>query len=538
MLRIIRTGLLAALVGAAVIAFDARAQYDCSGVAEFPNTTLAAYKIVSGLTGIPVLAAAPKGDRERLFLVEQQGRIFIHPHGSATNNISSFLDIVSRVASFSGEMGLLGLAFDPDYATTGHFWVNYTENAGGEIYTVIARYTASPPTSNVVDPATEMRVLRVVQPEFNHNGGMLLFGLDGFLYVFTGDGGGGGDIHGPCGNGQNRSVLLGKILRLDVRGVSASSTLPDCGLAGANYRVPESNPMNDGPGAGFCDEIWSYGLRNPWRSTMDAMTGDLYTADVGQECWEEVNWAAGSSPGGENYGWRQMEGNACYTGVDCDPIGLLCGNSPPCHDPSLAMPVVTYSHPPACSVIGGYVYRGCRMPNIRGRYFHSDLCDGAVRTFRMVGGVATEQQDITLQLLPDGSHFVNPVSFGIDGIGEQYLLAYFGEVWKLAPPFHQLEVSARGAADMLRLAKTGDWTWEDLFHSTDVAVTRYRVYRGGVGGQYSCVFNATTPKWPAGGDPANPAPGQLFTYVVTAVDGTGQEAKPGTIGTFGAAGCP
>lgn len=538
MVRTLRMGLMSVVVALTAGTFGVRAQYDCSGVAEFPNTTLMAYKIVSIPFGTHVLVAAPNGDRERLFIVEQQGRIFIHPHGTASNIISTYLDITSRVDASTGEMGLLGLAFDPNYASTGHFWINYNESVDGTIYTVIARFTASPPTSNVVDPATEMRVLRFAQAETNHKGGMLFFGLDGFLYVFTGDGGGGGDIHGPCGNGQNRSVLLGKVLRLDVRGVNPSSTPPDCGLAGANYGVPPSNPFNDGPGTGFCDEIWSYGLRNPWRSTTDALTGDVYIADVGQQCYEEVNWAPGSSPGGENYGWRQMEGPACYTGTGCDPMGLMCGSSPPCHDPSLVLPVVSYTHPPMCSVIGGYVYRGCRSPAFRGRYFYSDLCEGAVRTLRMVGGVATEQEDITLQLRPDGSHFVNPTSFGVDALGEQYLVAYFGEFWKLAPPFPQLEVSARGSADMLRLAKTGDWTWEDLFHATDVAVTRYRVYRGSVGGQYSCVFNPTTPKWPAGGDPANPVPGQLFAYVVTAVDATGQETKPGTAGSFNPATCP
>src|SRR5262245_25979350 len=162
-------------------------------------------------------------------------------------------------------MGLLGLAFDPDYATTRAFWIYYSETVAGAIYNVVARYTTSAVDPDVADPLSEVRVIRIAKPESNHNGGMLAFGPDGYLYVFTGDGGGGGDVHGACGNGQNLAVLLGKILRLEVRGTDHTATDPDCGAPGA-YGVPIGNPFRDGPGIGNCDEIFAYGLRNPWRS--------------------------------------------------------------------------------------------------------------------------------------------------------------------------------------------------------------------------------------------------------------------------------
>lgn len=178
------------------------------------------------------------------------------------------------------------------------------------------------------------------------------------------------------------------------------------------------------------------------------------------------------------------------------------------------------------------------MPAFRGTYFYADLCAGFVRTFRMVGGVLTDPRDVTLQLRPDGTPFVNVTSFGVDGIGEQYLTEYVGTVWKFAPRVQDLEVSARGAADMLHLAKSGDWTWEDLFHTADVPVAQYRVYRATAGAQYACVLRTATPKWPAGGDPAVPPAGRLWTYVVTAVDASGRETKPGTAGAFNSSTCP
>jgi glucose/arabinose dehydrogenase len=486
---------------------------------------------------------APPGD-DRLFVVERAGRIKIHKHGQPSGTTTTFLDINIKVDSETyQEMGLLGLAFDPDYATTRYFWVDYTETVAGQHYTVIARYQTLAANPDTADSASEVRLLRILKPEVNHNGGMLAFGPDGFLYVFPGDGGGSGDAHGTCGNGQNRAVLLGKILRLDVRGIDPAATSPDCGLGGANYKIPSTNPFRDGAGTGNCDEIWAYGLRNPWRPSFDALTGDLYVADVGQDCWEEVNWTPAGSQGGENYGWRVMEALHCYNPAQtmtCTPVGAVCAGSPACNDPSLRLPVLEYTHSPAgeCSITGGYAYRGCRMPNYHGTYFYGDYCRGFVRTLVMSGGTATNLQDVTTQVDPTGSFGGGLSSFGVDAQGELYITSFPGQVKKIVPPFAALEVSGAEAADRLLLDKTGPWTWEDVFRSTDVPVSYYRVYRGTVGGAYSCAFRATSPTWLAGGDPAIPPPDHLYAYVVSAVSGTGVESRIGTSGTFNAATCP
>jgi hypothetical protein len=269
----------------------------------------------------------------------------------------------------------------------------------------------------------------------------------------------------------------------------------------------------------------------------------LYVADVGQGCWEEVNWAPGTSTGGENYGWRQMEGLQCYNPNQtstCAPAGATCAGSPACNDASIKRPVVNYSHSGAgeCAVTGGYVYRGCRMPNYRGTYFYGDYCAGFVKSFRIVGGAATNQQDVTGQVDPGGALPFALSSFGVDGQGELYVVSLNGSVLKVVPPFTDLEVSGGGAATALRLDKSGDWTWENLYLGTDVPVSFYRVYRGSVNGAYTCVMKTAASKWSLGGDPMTPAPGQLVAYVVTAVNASGAETEPGTAGSFNAAGCP
>jgi glucose/arabinose dehydrogenase len=533
---------LAVLVAALVLSPSViRAQYDCAGIPQFSNTTLAPVTVATTLSN-PLFVTSPPGDATRIFIVEQDGRIRIHKKGTSSSTLTTFLDISAKVdSSTDGEMGLLGLAFDPNYASTRRFWVYYSETVSSQIYSVVARYTTNAVDPDHADGASEVRLLRIAKPEGNHNGGMIFFGQDGFLYVFTGDGGGGGDSHGTCGNGQNRSVLLGKLLRLDVTGVDPGATAPDCGLGGANYGIPTSNPFRDGVGIGFCDEIFAYGLRNPWRSTMDALTGDFYIADVGQDCWEEVNWTAAGTVSGGNYGWRQMEGFQCYnpnqTGT-CTPSGAICAGSPGCNDPSLKRPVVNYSHsnPFACSVTGGYVYRGCRLKNYVGTYFYSDYCAAFVKTFVMAGGVATAQTDVSSQVNPGGT-LSSISSFGVDGQGEMYVVDLGGTVRKIVPPFADLEVSAKGAADQFRLNKTGNWTWENLFATSDIPVSFYRVYRGSVNGSYTCAFKTSLPQWP-GGDAAVPPPGVLYAYVVTAVNSSGVETDRGTTGSFNASTCP
>ncbi|HJQ97621.1 MAG TPA: PQQ-dependent sugar dehydrogenase [Candidatus Polarisedimenticolaceae bacterium] len=508
----------------------------CVGVSTTANTTLSSVPVATNVPW-PVFVTAPRGDSKRIFILDKQGRILMHPRGTATTNLSVFLDIMTLVDDSTSEMGLLGLAFDPGYASTHHFWVNYTEVVNGQIFTVVSRFTANAANPNVADPGSELRVLRFAQPEDNHNGGMLAFGPDGFLYVFTGDGGGGGDVHGTCGNGQNQSTFLGKILRLDVRGVDPEANAPDCGGATAVYGVPATNPLADGPG-GICDEIWASGLRNPWRPSFDRATGDLYVADVGQGCWEEINFAAAGA-GGLNYGWRQMEGNHCFNINDlstCNPAGAICAGSPPCNDASLKRPILEYDHAGGCSVTGGYVYRGCRMSAWQGRYFYSDYCLSFIKTFVVAGGVATNPLDVSSQVDP-GVGLFSVMSFGEDAQGELYIV-WGNSVWKIVPPFADLEVSAPGAASRFLLSKTGDWTWENLTDSTDVPVSYYRVYRGSKGGSYTCIAKRTSPSWPLGGDATNPTPGQLLTYVITAVNGSGQESVRGAVGTFNPSTCP
>ncbi|HYS77742.1 MAG TPA: PQQ-dependent sugar dehydrogenase, partial [Candidatus Dormibacteraeota bacterium] len=320
-LHLAPAGLCAALFAAGLaaagllpVAPRAAAAANCAGVTPAANSSLGSVPVVTGLPGRPLFVASPPGDRDRLFVVEQNGFIRIKKRGDPPGTFSTFLDISARVqaAPTLDEMGLLGMAFDPDYAASGLFYVDYTEGPlNGPWFTVVARYAVSVSDPGVADPNSEERLLRFQQPQSNHNGGELQFGPDGYLYISTGDGGGAGDLHGTCGNGQSRGTLLGKLLRVDVRGVAPASLPPDCGGATAVYRVPADNPFAHGLG-GDCDEIWAYGLRNPWRSSFDAANGDLYIADVGQNCWEEIDYVPGGDRGGENYGWRMMEGNHCY----------------------------------------------------------------------------------------------------------------------------------------------------------------------------------------------------------------------------------
>jgi glucose/arabinose dehydrogenase len=509
----------------------------CDGIAPVAGTTLSAFPVVTGLNGTPLLVTAPPGDLDRIFVVEQAGVIRYHLRGDPTSVTSVFLDISARV-QLGGEMGLLGLAFDPDYEQNGYFYVNYTEGpSGGPWFTVVARYSRSGVDPFAADPTSELRILRFAQPEENHNGGQVMFGPDGFLYVATGDGGGGNDQHGVCGNGQDRATLLGKMLRLDVRDLDPASVPPDCGGVGSAYRVPSDNPFAL-TGTSDCGEIWLYGLRNPWRSGFDTATGDLYLADVGQQCWEEVNVLPAAMAAGANLGWRQMEGNHCFstaTPFICDPAPVTCATSPACEDPSLVLPVEEYGHEVGCSIIGGPVYHGCQMPDVAGTYFYGDLCTAFVKSFRFVGGAVTEKADRSDEINPTGL-LGNLTSFGTDGYGEIYAVSYSGLVLRIGPPFTALEVSARGAGKQLEL-DMASWTWEDLTLSTDRPVAHYRIYRGTPGGAFACIANAATPVL-AGGDPSNPPLGGLYAYVVTAVSPTGEETRPGIAGTsFQLAGC-
>ena len=506
----------------------ALAAFDCTGVTPASNTTLMSVPVVTGLSKRPLFVASPPGDTRRLFVVEQGGFIRIKRRGDPPGAFSTFLDISARVqaAPTLDEMGLLGFAFDPDYGANGAFYVNYTEGpVTGPWFTVVARYLASG-DPDVADPNSEERILRIGQPESNHNGGMLTFGPDGYLYIFTGDGGGGGDQHGTCGNGQSRTTLLGKLLRIDVRGTAPVSRPPDCGGAAGTYMIPADNPFAAGPG-GDCDEIWAYGLRNPWRPAFDPGTGDLYIADVGQNCWEEINYASSLSLGGENYGWRMMEATHCYNigQPGCNPPPATCSGVPPCQDPSFTDPIAEYGHGIGCSITGGFVYRGCLMPNLAGVYFYGDYCAGFIKSLRVVGGAATDPRDWTAQLNPGQTLTNSLTSFGVDEEGEPYIVDRKGTVSRILPPMADLEVAGRNTTAPLLLS-SATWTWEDLAYDTMAPVSQYRVYRGTPGGTFTCIFTTPTPQW-AGGDPASPGTGQLFAYVVTAVGPSGQETKGG-----------
>lgn len=357
-----------------------------------PNVDLALQPIASGLSS-PVHLASPPND-DRLFVVEQPGRIRIIQNGALVS--TPFLDIDAKVLS-GGEQGLLSVAFHPSYSTNRHFYVYYTDNTGD---LQIERYTASQTSPNIADPMSARPILNVPHPSnSNHNGGQLVFGPDGFLYIGTGDGGSGGD---PPNNAQNRNVLLGKILRIDV---SPAST--------AAYTVPPSNPFVGQ--ANVRSEIWAYGLRNPWRFSFDRVGNVLYIGDVGQNSKEEVN-AVPSMQAEVNYGWRIMEGTDCFSPM------LLCNKS------GLTVPV--HDYPTAdgnCAVTGGFAYRGSAIPQIVGLYFFSDYCKGGLRSFRLVDGVATDVREWNAGV------GATVTSFGEDRRGELYVISHGGTVGKLIP---------------------------------------------------------------------------------------------------------
>jgi len=343
----------------------------------------------------------------RLFLVNQEGIIDISRDGAVLP--TPFLDISGPVTC-CGERGMLGLAFAPDYETTGRFYVNYTATVQGQLITRVSRFTASPANADVADANSEQVIIEFDQPASNHNAGWMDFGQDGYLYIATGDGGSGGDPWSASGNAQDKNVLLGKMLRLDVSG------------SGPSYSIPPTNPF-----FGMANrraEIWSYGLRNPWRNSFDRATGDLYIGDVGQGDIEEISVQPGASDGGENYGWRVMEGNACF-----DPAQQ--GGNPPCNDASFTPPIHTYDHSGnRCAVTGGYVYRGDAMPRSRGLYFFADYCSRNVYSLKYVPGLgATEVSDRTAELDPLGPL----TSFGEDERGE-LLIVTPTDVYRVVDP--------------------------------------------------------------------------------------------------------
>ncbi len=347
--------------------------------------------IVSDLEQPTDLTGAQDGSG-RLFVIEKPGRIRILVGDQLQPG--SFLDITERVGSNSSEQGLLGLAFHPNFAQNGYFFVNYTDQGGN---TQIARFTANGDAQRA-DPASEKRLLTVPQPFANHNGGAVKFGPDGYLYLGLGDGGSAGD---PYDNAQSGNSLLGKILRLDVDN-------------GEPYAIPPDNPYA-GSGEVY-PEIWASGLRNPWRISFDPLTGNLWIGDVGQGNWEEINRVPGGAPGGYNFGWNKMEGTHPFEGSN---------------QPFYTAPVAEYSHADGCSVTGGYVYRGLALPEWQGIYFYGDYCSGVVWGLPASGDVVpvAENAPAAVPLFQTGFRIT---TFGVDDFGELYLSDYTnGAVYRL-----------------------------------------------------------------------------------------------------------
>jgi len=347
--------------------------------------------LVSFGTGFDMPVSIKNAGDNRLFVVEKDGLIkILNPDGNI--NATPFLDIDNKVVNISGvsdERGLLGLVFHPNYSSNGFFYVNYIDNSGN---TVVARYSVNTANANLADANSELILLTIDQPFSNHNGGDMAFGSDGFLYISSGDGGSGGD---PGNRAQDLNLLLGKILRIDVDNTSN----------GNNYAIPTGNPFfNDGDNTTL-DEIWAYGLRNPWRFSFDRQTGDLWIADVGQGSFEEINMASPTASG-INYGWRCYEGNSEFNTTNCQDVGTL------------TFPVGEYSHSNdgnfKCSISGGYRYRGSSYPNFYGLYFFADYCSNEIGTLKQNGA----NWDMTLTSPFGGNGWV---AFGEDVNGELYI---------------------------------------------------------------------------------------------------------------------
>jgi glucose/arabinose dehydrogenase len=375
--------ILLGLLTALVLACGSNGTPSGNGPPPSGTVAIALETVASGLDA-PVHLTSPPGD-ERLFVVEQEGRIRIIEEDTLVQ--VPFLDIAARVDA-GGERGLLGLAFHPDYAINGRLFVNFTSGGATRIEELNVTpdpYRASP------DPVRTLLVID--QPAGNHNGGLLAFGPDGYLWIGMGDGGGAGDRYA---NGQDPTTLLGAMLRVDVD-------------SGDPYAIPEGNPFADGVSG--APEVWAYGLRNPWRWAFDTGTGLLWIADVGQGRWEEIN-ARPVDEAGINYGWNIMEGAHCYEASDCATTGLT-------------LPVHEYSHSDGCSITGGFVYRGEAIPPLVGRYLYADYCEGWIRSLRLEGGVAVD-------IVDHGVGSIGTIlSFGMDDANELYVLTGAGTVYRI-----------------------------------------------------------------------------------------------------------
>ena len=419
---------------------------DCDGISAVPGESITVELIASRFSR-PVDVTSPPGDFGRLFVVEQRGRILMIDLATNDTLRLPFLDISSKVVC-CGESGLLGLAFHPNYSENGFFYVYYTRAKGAvcsaapppgcsasrDTESVIERYRVSE-DPNVADRRSGVTVLSFCQPFSNHNGGQLQFGpKDNLLYIGTGDGGSGND---PCGSGQRLESLLGKILRLDVDGA-------------APYAIPANNPFTAVDGAR--PEIWALGLRNPWRFSFDRETGDLYVGDVGQGAWEEIDYVAATNEhydAGLNFEWKAREGNHNFRNIPLS-AGERIGA------------IFDYGHSSGeirgLSVTGGVVYRGCRMPDLRGRYFFADYQSRWVRSFRVEDGALVGMRNDTRDLregippqAPARFKSLDVSAFGLDGRGEIYICELDGAIFRIVPAarrFNRGDANADGRYDI------------------------------------------------------------------------------------------
>jgi len=337
----------------------------------------------------PVLLTHSNTNDDRLFVVEKTGHVYLLENSFSKKSL--YIDASSLITTRGNEQGLLSIAFHPEFKHNGYLFIYYTAKNGDN---TLARLTVSLPESMQVNLDSLEVLFAEKDPASNHNGGMLTFGHDGYLYLGMGDGGRGGD---PWNNAQNLQNRLGKLLRINVNSASG-------------YTIPQDNPFLANKQAK--PEIWAYGLRNPWRHSFDSLTGDLWIADVGQEKWEEINLQSADSKGGENYGWKMMEGKHCYAPKkDCD-------------NGKLTHPVAEYSHKQGCSITGGYVYRGENIPSIVGKYIYADFCSGTI------WGI---DQNLSFSVQVVMQTELNISSFGEDASGEIYLLDYNGGIYKFVP---------------------------------------------------------------------------------------------------------
>jgi glucose/arabinose dehydrogenase len=405
----------------------------CAVGALLASAADAQHKSIRIATGFnkPLWVGAPAGDT-RLFVVEQTtADIKIIKSGVVQGTL--FLDLTSKVNASGNERGLLGMAFSPNYANDGFFYVHYTAGASPGT-SVVERYSVSA-NPDVASLASGTIVLQQAQPFSNHNGGHLAFGADGYLYIGYGDGGSAND---PQCNAQKNTTWLGKMLRIDV------SSLP--------YTVPATNPWSS-PTDGILDEIWAFGLRNPWRYSFDSSTGDLYIADVGQNSVEEVD-VEPAGVGGRNYGWKMLEGNSC--------LGSSSGCTvapPPCGSAVYTAPIQTYTHSSGCSITGGHVYRGCALPSLAGTYFYADYCSASIWSLKWNGaGGFTNFTNQTATLAPGGGLAIGSItSFGTDGFGEVYIVdqgttATTGEIYKIVPVVTPTDCDGNTHSDACEIA--------------------------------------------------------------------------------------